>query len=327
MNKANQSELAARYHAAILGHIIGDAVGVPVEFYIREKLKKSPVTDMLGGGNRRLPAGTWSDDSSMLLCTLQSIVDREKIDYTDMMSKFLRWAQEDYMTPHGKTFGMGQIVLKAILNFSKGIEASDCGSGGERDNGNGSLMRILPIALYINFKSMQSCYTLDEKLSIIHQSSAITHSHQRSQIACGIYYFIVQELLTKQSVSSILIALKRARDYYKDYEEAKYFARIFSTDFRKTQEEDIESSGYVVHTLESALWCLLNSTDYKDCVLKAVNLGGDADTIAAIAGGLAGILYGEESIPRKWIQKLERIDRIQEMCIEFTEMEGDFNEK
>lgn len=321
------NELDSLYHAAILGHIIGDAVGVPVEFYMREKLKKVPVTDMVGGGNRGFPAGTWSDDSSMLLCTLKSIVDREKIDYTDMMSKFLRWAQEGYMTPHGKTFGMGQIILKAILNFSKGMVAVDCGNGGERDNGNGSLMRILPIALYLNFKSMKSRYTADEKLSIIHQSSEITHSHQRAKIACGIYYFVVQELLMKQSVSSILTAIERAQDYYRDFEEAKCFDRIFSADFKKIQEEDIKSSGYVVHTLESALWCLLNSASYKDCVLKAVNLGGDADTIAAIAGGLAGILYGKASIPREWIQKLVQVDRIQEMCIKFTEMEGEFNEE
>lgn len=321
------NEWVSPYHAAILGHIVGDAVGVPVEFYTREKLKKFPVTDMVGGGNRGFPAGTWSDDSSMLLCTLESIVDRKKIDYTDMMSKFLRWAQEGYMTPHGKTFGMGQIVLKAILNFSKGIEPIDCGNGEEWDNGNGSLMRILPIALYLNFKSMRSRYTVGEKLSIIHQSSAITHSHQRSEIACGIYYFVVQELLEKQSVSSILTAIKRAQDCYRDYNEAKYFERIFSQDFRKIQEGNIKSSGYVVHTLESALWCLLNSKSYRDCVLKAVNLGGDADTIAAIAGGLAGILYGEQSIPREWIQKLARVDRIQELCIEFTEMEGEFNEE
>lgn len=298
---------------AILGHAVGDALGVPAEFIPREKLQKNPITDMLGYGSHNVPKGSWSDDTSMELCTFTSIASKGKIDLDDIMTGFVKWVEEGYMTPHGRVFDMGRTCLHAIMNYRRGKNARCCGGEREYDNGNGSLMRILPVCLY-------NCLTnADRDIAIdnIHSVSALTHAHDRSCIACGIYDFIIQELITTQRKSSVKKALSKAKDYYKDNEENKNYHRLYEARFELTAERDIKSGGYVVDTLEAAIWCLLNTSDYKECVLKAVNLGQDTDTVAAVAGGLAGILYGYKNIPAEWIDCLVKKDEIIDMCCSF----------
>ena len=157
----------------------------------------------------------------------------------------------------------------------------------------------------------------DAAIDNIHSVSALTHAHERSCIACGIYDFIVQELISTPRKSSVKKALAKAKDYYIDAEENKSYNRLYEPNFELTAEKEIKSSGYVVDTLEAAVWCLLNTNNYKECVLKAVNLGQDTDTVAAVAGGLAGILYGYKSIPSKWIDSLIKKDEILDMCSVF----------
>jgi len=275
---------------------------------------------MIGGGNRGYPSGTWSDDSSMTLCALDSLTQCNGFDLTDMMGRFVRWAQYGYMTSTGKAFGIGRTTFAAICRFHRGEHFPAYGGKSEKDNGNGSLMRILPVVLFNYFcKANESD---EQRLETVYQASQLTHAHMRSQVACGIYSFIAEELLRKPAKSSIRVGIKKSSELYQNHEEYLHFSRLFSEGFSSLPVEEIKSGGYVVDTLEAAVWCLMNSDTYKACVLNAVNLGGDADTTAAVAGGLAGILYGEAALPETWLSQLANSKMIDDLCKKAAEAWG-----
>lgn len=303
---------------AIFGLAVADALGVPVEFESREKLQKNPVDKMLGFGSHDVPKGTWSDDTSMTLCTLNSIAQKGKIDLEDNILEFSKWAEDGYMTPHGEMFDIGRTTLTSLRNYWNCKNVYNCGGKSEYDNGNGSLMRIIPVSLFNYLKNLSQ----KESIQNIHEVSALTHAHERSLIACGIYDYIVQELIICPEKLSVNTALKKAEKYYADYEEIKHYKRIIDEKFMYSDIDLIKSSGYVVDTLEAAIWCLLNTDSYKECVLKAINLGEDTDTVGAVAGGLAGILYGYDSIPKEWINTLVKNNMISKMCDEFVKVIG-----
>ena len=302
---------------SVVGHVVGDALGLPVEFVPRHKLIKHPVKDMLEYGTHRKPKGTWSDDSSMMLCTLTSIADTQGINYDDIMHRYSDWAKEGYLTPDGKAFGIGRTTLTALGKFYKGENAENCGCSSEKDNGNGSLMRILPVVLYTNLpnKTQDS-----EMIEYVNKVSALTHAHKRACRSCGLYAFILQGIIIEQSKSAVIRGLQKAKSYYSGHAEFKVFERLFSDNFHTINSDSIQSSGYVVDTLEAVVWSLLTTESYKECLLKAVNLGGDTDTIAAIAGSLAGVLYGYESIPQEWKDVIIKIDLITDICSRFCQI-------
>ena len=309
--------------SAMLGHAIADAMGVPVEFSDRRARRRNPVTGYRGYGAHDVPAGTWSDDTSMALATLDSLT--HGLDYTDMMDRFCDWKIHAAYTATGVVFDMGITTSKALSQFKQGVPALSCGLSGEYDNGNGSLMRIIPAALYCTYAADD--LPLDEQLAIIHNVSALTHSHPRSQMGCGIYALILMELCDGRGIAGIQAGIDRAKESYEANpafsKELGSYARILSCasilDFAKTPEDEIRSGGYVVDTLEAALWCLLNTDNYRDCVLRAVNLGDDTDTVAAVAGGLAGCLYGIEGIPDGWLAGLRKAEDIEVLCRAFVD--------
>lgn len=297
--------------SAIYGHAIGDALGVPVEFSSRQELRDAPVKKMEGFGTYPFPAGTWSDDTSMTLATLDSLKDG--IDFDEMMRNFCEWYEHAKYTPSDVVFDIGNATRKSIfLYLLEKLPALQCGQKSEWDNGNGSLMRILPLALYCEMSLIRN-FPLSAKIKYIEKCSAITHAHKRSMIGCGIFYFVVSELIKDKSKASILRGLERAQSFYSECEEISHYKKLFSR-LAELSEDEISGSGYVVNTLCAALWCLLTTDSYKDCVLKAVNLGEDTDTTAAVAGGLAGILYGYNAIPGEWIAKLIRKIEIDKLC-------------
>ena len=304
------SMLKDKIKAVMLGHAVGDALGVPVEFCERDGLAAKPVTNMVGYGTYPYPEGCWSDDTSMSLAALDSLASGE-LDFDDIMVKFGEWYYDDEYTPTGEMFDVGNTCSYAIDNYfayHKPIE--ECGLTGERSNGNGSLMRIHPFVLYAYAKQM----SIDEWLGVIVKASALTHAHDRSKIGCLIYTFVLMNLLKDKGKDGIQEGLKKAKHYLNACAEFTTYERIFKNDFAALPRDEIKSSGYVVDTLEAALWCLLTTANYRDCVLKAVNLGDDTDTIAAIAGGLAGALYGYDAIPSEWLEALKRRDYIEGMC-------------
>ena len=305
-------EFADIVKAVVLGHAVGDALGVPAEFKSRELLDKYPVKGMGVHPTIDLPKGSWSDDTSMSLCTLESLA-KGKIDFDDIMQNFSKWYYDSEFTPTGYTFDIGLICMEAIKRYKQGISPIKCGCTNEYDNGNGSLMRIYPFVLYLYRKDIP----IKEKVDIIHKASCLTHAHKRSQIACGIYAFVLWGILDECHISGAVLGLVNALEFYRDEAEINYYIDRLDG-FEDKRREDIKSSGYVVDTLEAALWCLFNSEDYKECVLKAVNLGDDADTIAAIAGSLAGALYGLKRIPSSWIDTLVKKNDIVCTCEKFS---------
>ncbi|MBN3869484.1 MULTISPECIES: ADP-ribosylglycohydrolase family protein [unclassified Nostoc] len=293
---------AAKTLSGLMGLCVGDALGVPVEFTSRAERVKSPVTTMLGYGTWNQPPGTWSDDSSLSFCLAECLCRGYSLDA--IANSFWRWYKEAYWTPRGDVFDIGQTTHTAIMRLKQGVVPHQAGGKVENSNGNGSLMRILPMAY---------CHrnlTLGELLARVHDVSAITHAHARSQMACGIYISIAVALLEGADLqTAYLQALQDIQTIYSVREfllEKPHFGRIFSGEIAKLPVEEINSGGYVIDTLESSLWCLLNSSSYSEAVLKAVNLGGDTDTTAAVAGGLAGIYYGVENIPQQWMNQIAR---------------------
>ena len=303
--------------ASILGHAIADALGVPVEFQNREDLAAIPVTDYRGYGTHWVPAGTWSDDTSMTLATLDSLA--RGLDLPDMMQQFVDWASKNDYTATGKVFDIGITTRRALQNFSNRKPLSQWGLGEENDNGNGSLMRIIPAVFYCRYLYLDT--SLEEQMQIIHSISRLTHAHPRSLIGCGIYAFVLNRLLDCGSKSSVAAALQDAKNYYNAQpefaHELYYYHRLFEPEFQTLPEEQIKSTGYVVHTLEAALWCFLNTKSYRECVLKAVNLGSDTDTVGAVAGGLAGALYGLSAIPESWKERLLSKQLLMDICQRF----------
>ena len=266
-----------KLYDAVLGLAIGDALGVPYEF---KKRGTFLCKDMVGYKTHHQPKGTWSDDTSMVLATLDSLKSNDgKIVPTDMFERFNRWLQNSDYTPFGEVFDAGIATCKALRTGKP--------QSGEYDNGNGSLMRILPLAFV-------PC-TDDE----IRAVSAITHGHRISMDACVIYVHVANRILAGENINEIIPTLQ--------YD--KPFDRLHRIDQLSAQE--IKSSGYVVDTLEAALWAVSHKSadagkekSFRSDLLDAVNLGSDTDTVGAVAGGLAGIIYGLDDVA-DWVEALQ----------------------
>lgn len=294
---------------ALYGAIVGDALGVPVEFMDREEIKAAPVTDMRGYGTYNLPKGSWSDDSSMTLCLAESIGRLGNIDYDDIMRNFGEWFKNAKFTPDNSVFDIGFACSSAIENYWNGNAPLDCGLNAERNNGNGSLMRISPLPFYLakKFGEGGAAVLNGEAFEIIHNVSRLTHAHPISLIGCDIYCALMLEILAGATKEDAVKNAMRAVQSYAQgaplFEQAlQKYKRIELVDFADIPQDQIKSSGYVVDTLEAAIWCFLNSDNYRDCVLQAVNLGSDTDTVACVAGSVAGLYFAD--IPSEWISAL-----------------------
>ena len=308
------------YLDGMMGLVTGDALGVPVEFSSREQKQEYPVVDMTGYGTYPVPAGSWSDDSSMALASL-SALRSDGINLKKVMDNFVAWEENGKFTPAGEVFDEGTTCSLAIYNYKQSGNVDTCGPAGEDSNGNGSLMRILPVCIYLKYLQEECGLKDGTCLEIVHKMSALTHAHLRSKMSCGIYFYCVRELAKRNKPLEELLqnAVDLSFAFYEKNNDSKkeleHYSRIRNMEkLRKFPAEQINSGGYVIESIEAALWCLLNTSDFKDCVLKAVNLGHDTDTTAAIAGGLAGIYYGYKSIPEHWLEIIIRREWIEDLC-------------
>lgn len=319
----------------MMGVVVGDALGCPVQFLSREEIKnrdKGLVTGMESGGVYNMPEGTWTDDSSMSIATMASIIEKGVADPADIMMRFVKWELKGAYTPFGEAFDQGNTCTSAIYKFIKNPDVDACGSTGEYANGNGALMRIMPACLYYYDRQKMVCTSEDEAIHGIHKISGLTHNHLRSQMCCGIYYFCVKSIVDgakKDNKASLLALLQdginKGLKYYghdiRNLTEIAYLGRLFHLkEFKEVPEDRIKTSGYVIDSIEAAIWCLINTDSYKECMLKAVNLGDDTDTIAAIAGGLAGLYYGYEGIPSDWLAVIKKREWIEGMCEKFADL-------
>jgi len=319
----------------LFGIAVGDALGVPVEFKSRTILARNPVKGMRGYGTHNQPPGTWSDDSSLAFCLADSLCNG--YDIGDIASNFVKWLDEGFWTPYGKVFDIGHTTRSAISNLKNGFEPLLAGETGVSSNGNGSLMRILPLLIQIvnlDFK---------ERCKLISEVSSITHRHPRSVLGCVILLEYALNLMHQEPDSALETLRWNFQNNITDFPELEnemvHFKRIFDDEnscdnensgiidgqasetekfidrsvptISSVKAHEIRSSGYIVDTLEASIWCLINSKSYEEAVLLAVNLGDDTDTTGAVTGGLAALYYGYESIPKKWISKIARRDDIE----------------
>lgn len=290
----------------LLGVALGDSLGVPVEFVSRTYLKKNPIQNMIGFGTHKQPKGTWSDDSSLTFCLAESLCNGYKLD--NIAQQFAKWLQEAHWTPHNEVFDIGGTTSKAINKIIQGISPLKTGGELEMDNGNGALMRIIPLVFYL--KDFEIAY----RFEIVRQVTSITHAHLRSVLCSFIYIEIcIQILLGEGKREAYYEAIYEVNAFCKgkkDLErESIHLTRVLDYLIEDIPEHKIYSGGYVVHSLEAAIWCWLKEKSFSEAVLKAVNLGDDSDTTAAITGGLAG-LANQEPFPSNWLRFLVKKEEI-----------------
>jgi ADP-ribosyl-[dinitrogen reductase] hydrolase len=291
-----------RFRGCLLGLAVGDAVGTTVEFKNRGTFP--PVTDMAGKGPFNLKPGQWTDDTSMALCLATSLVESGGFDPVDQMNRYLQWYKNGYLSSTGKCFDIGNTTRIALDRFQQTNDPFS-GLNDPHSAGNGSLMRLAPVALYY----------FPDREKVIHfsvESSRTTHGAQECLDTCRLFGDVLfralggsgkKEILTGPPLDEIVSVSIKA------IAEGSYFEK---------SEKDIAGTGYVVKSLEAALWCFWKSNSFEEAILKAANLGDDADTTAAICGQVAGAYYGESGIPRKWLEKLymrEEIGRLAEKIV------------
>lgn len=295
--------------ALIMGVAVGDALGVPVEF---KKRGTFHVTGMQGYGTHHQPPGTWSDDTSLTLALADGLLP-EEVNLEGVARRFTEWYDKAAYTAHGKVFDVGNATAEAIKRLKKGVAPEKAGGSGERDNGNGSLMRIAPLAFY-----MFGIRSAEERFRIVREVSSITHAHEWSVAACYIYVEMLNKLRMGRKKKAAYTELREDFAHgvpFISKATLGKFVRILENDISILPEEEIRSSGFVIDTLEAAFWCFMTTDNYEDAVLKAVNLGDDTDTTGAVTGALAGLAYGLDSIPQEWRNQLAASDEVRRIAV------------
>ena len=298
-------------YPTIYGGIIGDILGVPVEFKKRDTYRIDGVT---GYGTYNQPPGTWSDDTSLTLCLMENIIEEDTLG---LMKKFEQYRSNGHYTPFDEMFDIGRTTMEAIEKFKHGIPPEKCGGHSEYDNGNGAIMRIAPLVFLLYDEA-----DFIKRIDLVEKYTRITHAHYRSLVGSIILNEYLFRLYHNDTPQRALKIIKRLFDKtfetdHRYQKELKRYSRIFEEDFFDTPRSDIQSSGYVVHTLEAAIWCLGNSSSFKEAVLTAGNLGEDTDTVGAITGTLAGMYYKIDGIPQEWLDQIVKKDEIDERINNF----------
>ncbi|WP_455205795.1 ADP-ribosylglycohydrolase family protein [Kaarinaea lacus] len=284
-----------RFKGCLVGLACGDAVGTTVEFQPRGSF--APVSDMLGGGPFHLKAGQWTDDTSMALCLAMSLLECDGFDAFDQMQRYCRWRAEGYMSSTGKCFDIGNTVAEALSAF---IATNEPYSGSTREHsaGNGSIMRLAPVPMFYN-------YSLTDTVFYSEESSRTTHGARECIEACRLFGVMIHHALNDKPKETILF-LQSNSEF-----QSKKIQAIARGDYQNKDYSDIRGSGYVIDSLEAALWCFLNTDSYQEAILKAVNLGDDADTTAAVCGQVAGAFYGIQGIPSHWRARIAMLDTVE----------------
>jgi len=288
MSRSEKGALQARLEGAVWGHLVGDALGVPNEFLPPDRIG---IVEFRGGGTYNQPAGTWSDDGALMLALLDSLTS-VGFDPTDQGANALAWADSGTYAPGARVFDIGGTTSRAMDRLREGVPAVDAGPSDDGDCGNGSLMRILPIAL-VGRNLPDS-----ELVAHAHAASRVTHGHPRAQAACAVYVLIARELLSGETDAAAVFAASLER--YRGISGAHLEALIELELHRPVRH----GRAYVLNTFWSAWEAYSTTESYRDCVVTAVKYGHDTDTTACIAGGLAGIRWGIEGVPQEWLTQM-----------------------
>ena len=287
-----------KFRGALLGLACGDALGAPVEFKKRGTF--SAVTDMQSGGVFNLKAGQWTDDTSMALCLATSLIECQGFDAYDQMQRYCKWKNEGYLSSTGKCFDIGIATSLALSSFKKTGNPFS-GNSDPSKAGNGCLMRLVPIALYF-----YTDFNLTKTMAA--NSARTTHGARACVEASQLFGAMLHLALNGASKLDVLL------QHGCKSLNSERLQEIANGDYFNKLENEIKGSGYVVDSLEAALWCFYMSNNFENAVLKAVNLGDDTDTTAAICGQLAGAFYGESAIPKRWLNTLHQYEKIADLA-------------
>lgn len=287
---------------ALLGLAVGDALGATLEFSARDA--HSPLVDIVGGGPFRLKAGEWTDDTSMALCLADSLIANKSLDERDLLERFVRWWERGENSVKGRCFDIGTTTRESLANYLRSGRTAGEGPLDEYQAGNGSLMRLSPAAI---FAAPDSAAAKD----IAERQSLTTHASLLPAEACGLFAQMLVEAMCGGEKDEVL----RPRNV-----EQIDLAVLAAGTWRAKQRGEILSTGYVVHTLEAALWCVERTDTFADALILAVNLAGDSDTVGAVTGQLAGALYGRSGIPSRWLNVLAWRELIEQRAIELLEV-------
>jgi len=304
MYECNQN----RFRGCLLGLAVGDAIGTTVEFKPRGSF--APVTDMVGGGPFRLKPGQWTDDTSLALCLAESLIEKQGFDAQDQMERYVRWYREGHLSSTGRCFDIGNATSSALRRFEQTGEPFS-GSTDPHSAGNGSIMRLAPIPMFYHSET-------DQAIRYAGESSRTTHGTQECVDACRLYALMLVKALDGKSKEEILLGHDNTMLLPRRFPAKVY--DIAYGGYTTKIEAEIRGSGYVVESLEAALWCFHRTDTFRDAILRAVNLGDDADTTAAVCGQIAGAYYGESGIPASWLEKVYMRDEITEMADRLREL-------
>jgi len=291
-------EIRERFRGCLLGLAAGDAVGTTAEFRLRGRFE--PLTDMVGGGPFGLRPGEWTDDTSMALCLATSLVERRGFDARDQMDRYCRWADEGYLASNGRCFDIGLTVSAALRRY-RADGNPYAGSTDPKAAGNGCIMRLAPVAMFFHPDA-------DAVERFAAESARTTHGAAECADACRLLARILNRALAGQPKDDVLLADRGSPAL------GERVAGIARGDYRAKAADDIVGSGYVVASLEAALWAFSATATFREAVLAAANLGDDADTTAAVCGQVAGAFYGEQAIPANWRERLARREAIEELA-------------
>lgn len=289
----------SRILAALYGHLCGDACGVAYEFIPAHRIP--PAIQWGTTGTHDQPTGTWSDDGSLMLCTIASYLEHGRLEPDDLGRRFVRWYHEGYMAAGGRVFDIGTTTMGALARLRDGVYALEAGLADEASNGNGSLMRILPVSLYTRKKSVR------EAIGAAHDASRITHRHRCAQVCCAAYTLMVRQLLETGDRTDALERAFAALDRF--FAEFGGWGEAYRAQLAKIRAFDNpHGGGFVVDTLWSAWIAFRDSNDYVQTIERAIRYGDDTDTTACVAGGLAGLYWGLDAIPASWREELRLED-------------------
>lgn len=311
--------------SSLIGAAVGDAFGVPYEFLTRSQIENLHIGDKMVGSdtkndffsrwNQIIPAGCWSDDTSMIVATMDSILEKKGINYDDIMKKFILWVSKGEYSSLDYAFGLGNTVERALRRYSYGVVPFECGGEKYQDNGNGSLMRILPFSLYCIFTDLND----DDIFKVICDASSLTHSHEISKLGCFMYTIFLKEIINSRNISfafSKMIYFKYDK-YFSDSAIYEY-KDIFDPNFR-IKASQINETGYIVDTFKNVLFSLLRTNSYEKSIIMSIKLGYDTDTTACIVGSIAGIVYGFDSIPKQWLNCLKKREFLESLAVKYQE--------
>ena len=306
-------ETLERCRGSLLGLAVGDALGTTLEFRLPGSFE--PIRDMVGGGPFHLKPGQWTDDTSMALCLAESLVEREGFDPVDQLERYLNWYRNGHLSSTGKCFDIGGTVRSALLRFEKTHEPY-CGSTDSNTAGNGSIMRLAPVPLFFARRPLDAIERSGD-------NSRTTHGALTAVVACRYLGALIVGALNEVRKEDLLgdhyCPVPR---YWQSKPLTREVARIVSGSFKRKNPPEIKGTGYVVDSLEAALWAFYKSISFEEGCLLAVNLGDDADTTGAVYGQLGGAFYGEKGIPERWLSKLSQRQLIESFANWLFDLSG-----